>query len=234
MHFLERPRVHREDADESVQLAQADGQRRFVDVPLNAFGAWRLGQRAGVGPVTGIGWEKAAGIHEVVDFLLRAGGCGQVLPERSDGGIGEIAVLAEEHGEHGHFAVGAASEEVRFHVGKIAVDRVLAGVMEGEVLQVIADAADNHEAAGHLANDDGVAIVDERDRTADEVQLDRLQRRIEPRAANIYRRLLAAFRACAVSLIELAPVEGPVFAGVSPRTLGGRSVLRRVVVLSRN
>ena len=80
MHFLERARIQLEDACERVQLAHADGQRRLVDVPLNAFGTWRLRQRAGVGPVAGIGWEETVGVHEVVVLLLRAGGFGQVLP----------------------------------------------------------------------------------------------------------------------------------------------------------
>jgi len=96
-------------------------------------------------------------------------------------------------------------------------------VVEVELNQVVADAAGNDVAALIDVDDDGVAVVFERDRATDVVEFDGLECLVQVRAVNVDWRLLVAFRAGFVGRVELAPGERAALAFVVPRSggLGG-------------
>ena len=115
--------------------------------------------------------------------------------------------LAEAHGHDGHFAFGALVHQMDVHVGELAFDGLLAGMVEVELDEVIANAADNDVAARVDMDHDGVAVVLKRDRAGDVVELDRLQSLVQVRAAYVDGRLLVSVRAGLIRRVEFAPVE---------------------------
>ena len=85
-----------------------------------------------------------------------------------------------------------------------------------ELDQVVAHAAGHDVAAGVDVDDDGVAVVLNRDGAGDVVELDGLERLVQVSAANVDGRLLVAVGAGSVRGVELAPAQRTRLAFVVP------------------
>ena len=107
-------------------------------------------------------------------------------------------------------------QQVNLHVAQLALHRRLAGVVKAVFDQLIAHAAGHDVAAGVNMRHDGVAVVPQRHRPGDVMELDGLERLVQACAANVDGRLLMALRADPVGRVQLAPVEGAGLALVAP------------------
>ena len=215
MRILERPRVHPVEVGEFVQLRAAHAQVVYEHVPLDALGAGRRQFRSDVRPVASISGQQAAGAHHICN-LCGFTRSGQVIKQRSEQGVGKASVLVEAHCDNRHLAVVAAMHQVHFHVAELALHRVLAGMVEVELNQVVGDAVGHHGAAGVDARNDAAASVLERHGSGDVVEFERRQVLVQARSADIERRLLAPLAASMVGRVELVPHERPGVARVVP------------------
>jgi hypothetical protein len=94
---------------------------------------------------------------------------------------------------------------VHHHVRELSLDGLLAGVVEVELDQVIANPVGDDVAARVDVDDDGVAVVFKGDRAGDVVELDGLEILVEARAADVDGRLLVAGGTGFIGRVKLAP-----------------------------
>ena len=109
------------------------------------------------------------------------------------------------------FAIGALVHQVHFHIGELAFDGLLAGVVKVELDQVVAHTAGHHVAAWVNVDHNAVAGVLKRHGAGNVVELDGLERLVQVRAANVDGGLLVAIGAGLVGRIELAPAAAARF-----------------------
>jgi hypothetical protein len=130
--------------------------------------------------------------------------------------LGLPSVLHQPHGHHGQLAVGAPVQQMHVHVAQLAPHRLLAGVVEVELDQLIAHAASHDVAAGVHMRHDGVAVVLQRHRPGDVVKLDGRERLVQVGAANVQGRLLVPLRAGLIRRVQLSPDQRAGLALVAP------------------
>ena len=97
-----------------------------------------------------------------------------------------------------------------------------AGMVEIELYKLVAHAAGHDVAAGVDVGHDGVAVVFERDRAGDVVELDGLERLVEAGIANVDRRLFAPLGAGPVCRVQFSPRQRTSLAPVIPLGSGLR------------
>ena len=108
-------------------------------------------------------------------------------------------------------------DEVSDHVEALAIDPLLARVMEVELHQIVALAGNQDRASGVDVDLDRVPVVDDVQRARLVAKDDRWDLPdADIMGADVDRRLVSTGTASGISGIELAPMRRPLVAGISP------------------
>lgn len=182
------------------------------DVPGDAFGAGRSGQRTGEGEIAALGRKEIRSLDgDGGKELFVVLGGGNILPEGVERGV--RGTRLKEHSNDDQVAFGIHVNEMSDERKALTLDFLLGGMVKVKLFERIDIAADGESAADGIIDLNGMAIVDDVERHALVIDFQDGEPG-RPGILDVDRRLRAAQRAGRIFRIEVAPllriVVGPV------------------------
>src|SRR5215467_9027572 len=158
--ILDRPGVHRVELGEACNIRLRHFDPVGENEPIYCFTAWRRRQGTLVAVIGPPGRQQAVGIDAGIDRDRRAffrRHCRHDLVEHSIG-----PARSHEHADDREPAVHRRVDEMCLHGEDLAIDKVLARMMEVELRQCVAAVADVERITFRAVELDGVPVVDDR------------------------------------------------------------------------